>query len=79
MSDLSDALLSGMNGSGPIGAEEDPWRARMSALSLPSIPEWPGTQRSSTLMSDVRLERDVRHLLTVDIVIMVLSMAWSAA
>ncbi|XP_028166533.1 uncharacterized protein LOC114357216 [Ostrinia furnacalis] len=43
-------FLDGTIGSGPIGAASDPCLARLSALSLPSIPECPGTHMRVTLL-----------------------------
>ena len=53
----------GKNGSGPIGRELLPTLASSSALSLPGISEWPGTQLSRML---VRLPRLLSTSLVLD-------------
>jgi len=47
--------------SGELGILEEPSLAYLSASSYPSIPVWPGTHTSLSLLVAIRLRQDVLH------------------
>jgi hypothetical protein len=51
----------GKTGSGPMNGSFEPILARVSASSFPGMPEWPGTQKRTTLLHEPSMLRIFMH------------------